>query len=50
MCKLQPQANLETLVKYELAHPDVLQLETPRLTITVDDALFRERLRTELRR
>jgi hypothetical protein len=48
--KWQPSDKLETLIQNELEHPDVPQLETPRHTITVDDALFRERLRAELRR
>jgi hypothetical protein len=43
-----PPGDLETLIRQELEHPDVPQLDTPRHTITVDDALFRDRLRAQL--
>jgi thioredoxin reductase len=45
-----PGGNLEALVRQELAHPDVAQLDTPRHTITVDDVTFRKRLRAQLAR
>lgn len=43
-----PPGDLETLIQHELEHPDVEQIQTPRHTITVDDAAFRERLRAQL--
>ncbi len=46
----QPSANLEDLIASELAHPDVPQINTPRHTITVDDAAFRARLQAQLLR
>jgi hypothetical protein len=43
-----PPSDLGALIRHELEHPDVAQLDTPRHTITVDDAAFRERLKAQL--
>ena len=43
-----PPGDLEALIRQELAHPDVPQIDTPRHTITVDDVAFRGRLRAQL--
>ncbi len=43
-----PPGDLETLIQHELTHPDVRQINTPRHTITVDDAAFRARLYAQL--
>jgi hypothetical protein len=46
----EPPGALNALVARELARPDLPQLETPRHTITVDEAAFRKRLRQQLAR
>lgn len=46
----EPPGPVADLVRRELARPDLLQLDTPRHTITVDDVPFRKRLRTQLAR
>jgi hypothetical protein len=46
----QSNGDLTQLIDRELANPDVRQIETARHTITVNDHLFRTRLRKELAR
>ena len=46
--KWSPPGDLNALIAHELEHPDVPQLDTPRHTITVDDAQFRARLKAQL--
>ena len=43
-----PSRPISELIKEELDNPDVIQLKTPRHTITVDDFSFRKRLKKEL--
>jgi hypothetical protein len=43
-----PPADLAAAIAEELAHPDVVQLATPRHTITVDFLAFRDRLLAQL--
>lgn len=45
-----PPGALAELVRRELARPDLPQLDTPRHTVSVDDAAFRKRLRAQLAR
>ena len=47
--KWSPPGTLRDLIQHELEHPDVPQIGTPRHTITVEDAAFRERLWAQLR-
>lgn len=46
----KPEGDLGSLIRRELANPDVHQLDTPRHTITVNDLSFRKRLWKELKR
>ena len=46
--KWKPKGLLKDLIQQELDNPDVKQVKTARHTITVDDFLFRDRLRKEL--
>jgi hypothetical protein len=44
-----PEGDLGSLIRRELARPDVHQIDTPRHTITVNDLAFRARLRRALK-
>lgn len=46
----QPPADLDAAIRDELAHPDVVQIASPRHTITVDFPAFRRRLLAQLPR
>jgi len=48
--KWKPKKTIKELIQEELANPDVKQIDTPRHTITVDDASFRIRLKKEINR
>ena len=46
----EPKGDIKKLIENELKNPDVMQVNTDRHTITVDDYSFRNRLKKELAR